>query len=89
MHFHDSVARVPPVTYMLQQMSATSHSQGFGMEAPVVKKPKLHRVAAMLNLAPMLVPDVSKMRMTGLVANVTAQLKRLNLCAHQRDSDIF
>lgn len=42
--------------------------------------PKVHRVAAMLSLAPIDVPEVSKMRMIGLVANVTAQLKRLNLC---------
>ena len=50
------------------------------MKAPVVKIPKLHSVTAMLALAPRDVADVSKTSMTGLMAKVAAQLKRLSLC---------
>ena len=47
---------------------------------PVVKIPKLHNVNAMLALAPNDVADASNSNMTGLMAKVAAQLKRLNLC---------
>lgn len=47
---------------------------------PVVKIPKLHNVNAMLALAPNEVADVSNNNMTGLMAKVAAQLKRLSLC---------
>jgi len=46
----------------------------------VVKTPKLHKVTAMLALAPNDVADVSKNSMIGLMAKVAAQLNKLNLC---------
>lgn len=51
----------------------------------MVNTPKETRVAAMPAFAPRLVADVSKMKIMGLVASVTAQLNRLSLCmAHRK-----
>lgn len=49
-----------------------------------MKTPKLHKVIAMLALAPNDVADVSKISKIGLIAKVAAQLNKLNLCDTNR-----